>query len=238
MNAFRLSAAGGALALHGLVLTGVLWLSVAPPAKREITPLQVRLITPPQPLPVAPTPRAEAPVARAEPAPPRRPPRALPAPTRPAPPQPPQPATPAPPPPAAPPAPTAAANPITLPPVLAPGEPVRGPARPALDPTPATAAAPTRSAPRVDANWSGNTPPPYPAMARRMGDQGEVRLDVRVGADGTVAEIRLRKSSGSPLLDRTAIDTVRKWRFKPATVDGQPVAEWYHDWRWVFRLEG
>ena len=59
MNAFRLSAAGGALALHGLVLTGVLWLSVAPPAKREITPLQVRLITPPQPLPVAPTPSSD-----------------------------------------------------------------------------------------------------------------------------------------------------------------------------------
>ena len=238
MNAFRLSAAGGALALHGLVLTGVLWLSVAPPAKREITPLQVRLITPPQPLPVAPTPRAEAPVARAEPTPPRKPPRAPPA--RPVPPQPTQPATPAPPAPPPAPAPTAAANPITLPPVLAPGEPVRGPARPSLEPAPAaaTAAAPTRSAPRVDATWSGNTPPPYPAMARRMGDQGEVRLDVRVGADGTVAEIRLRKSSGSPLLDRTAIDTVRKWRFKPATVDGQPVAEWYHDWRWVFRLEG
>jgi len=55
--------------------------------------------------------------------------------------------------------------------------------------------------------------------------------------DGKVTEIRLKQSSGSALLDRTAVDTVKKWRFKPATVDGQPVAEWYHDWRWVFRLE-
>ncbi len=71
-----------------------------------------------------------------------------------------------------------------------------------------------------------------------MGDQGEVRLDVHVSADGTVLDVRLRQSSGSPLLDRTAIDTVRRWRFDPATVDGRPVAAWYHDWRWVFRLEG
>lgn len=95
-----------------------------------------------------------------------------------------------------------------------------------------------RTAPRVDASWRGNTPPPYPGAARRMGDEGEVRLDVHVGADGSVLEVRLRQSSGSPLLDRTAIETVRRWRFDPATVDGQPVAEWYRDWRWVFRLEG
>jgi outer membrane biosynthesis protein TonB len=39
------------------------------------------------------------------------------------------------------------------------------------------------------------------------------------------------------VLDQTAIETVKKWRFRPATVDGQPVAEWYHDWKWIFRLE-
>src|SRR5690606_18153831 len=35
MNAYRLSAAGGALALHAIVLTGVLSLALAPPANRE-----------------------------------------------------------------------------------------------------------------------------------------------------------------------------------------------------------
>jgi hypothetical protein len=34
------------------------------------------------------------------------------------------------------------------------------------------------------------------------------------------------------------MDAVRHWRFEPATVDGQAVDEWYHDWKWVFRLEG
>jgi protein TonB len=74
--------------------------------------------------------------------------------------------------------------------------------------------------------------------ARRMGAQGEVLLDVRVGVDGRVTDVRLKRSSGSDLLDRTAIETVRQWRFAPATVDGQPVAEWYRDWKWVFRLNG
>jgi protein TonB len=98
--------------------------------------------------------------------------------------------------------------------------------------------APRRVGPRVDASWTGNTPPPYPALSRRMGEQGEVRLDVHVGADGAVLDVQVRASSGSPALDRAAIDTVRRWRFRPATVDGQAVSEWYRDWKWVFRLEG
>jgi periplasmic protein TonB len=53
-----------------------------------------------------------------------------------------------------------------------------------------------------------------------------------------VLDVRLSRSSGSQALDRSAIETVRTWRFNPATVDGEPVAEWYHDWKWVFRLEG
>lgn len=71
-----------------------------------------------------------------------------------------------------------------------------------------------------------------------MGEQGEVRLDVHVGSDGAVLDVRLRRSSGSPELDRSAVETVRRWRFKPATVDGRSVAEWYRDWKWIFKLEG
>jgi len=74
-------------------------------------------------------------------------------------------------------------------------------------------------------------------MARRLGEEGEVYLDVHVGAAGNVLEVRLKKSSGSALLDQTAIETVKKWRFTPATVNGNPVAEWYYDWKWVFKLE-
>jgi periplasmic protein TonB len=118
-------------------------------------------------------------------------------------------------------APTTAASPVAAAPPVA---------------APATGIA--RTGPRTDASWAGNSPPPYPASARRTGIQGEVRLDVHVGADGKVLDVRLRNSSGSPVLDRSAMNAVRSWRFEPATIDGSPVAEWYHDWKWVFRLEG
>lgn len=281
MDASRLSAAGGALALHGLVLAGVLTLAFAPATKRTVEPVQVVLLTAPEPLPVARTPAPPAPAPAAAPAaePPARsapleaatpPPAPKPVRARPRSRPEPQPMVESP---AQPPAATRPEGPqpvpdlpvrvappqstaISVPPPVATTEPAPGhdAGPPGAIGAPAAArdaaggsrrgdgiasAAPsTRSAPHVDATWSGNTPPPYPGMARRLGDQGEVRLDVHVGADGRVTEVRLKQSSGSTLLDRTAIDTVKKWRFRPATVDGRPVAEWYHDWRWVFRLEG
>ncbi|UCE32104.1 MAG: TonB family protein, partial [Burkholderiales bacterium] len=97
-------------------------------------------------------------------------------------------------------------------------------------------AAPASTGPTTSADWSGNEPPRYPAAARRMGDEGEVRLDVLIGADGSVKEVRLSASSGSPLLDEAAMRTVRTWRFKPATANGVPVEAWYRGWRWIFRL--
>lgn len=74
MDASRLSAAGGALALHGLVIAGVLALAVAPPAPRPLEPVQVVLLEPPEPLPVArqPAPPAREPDAAQPAAEPRR----------------------------------------------------------------------------------------------------------------------------------------------------------------------
>ena len=95
-----------------------------------------------------------------------------------------------------------------------------------------------RTGPRVDASWAGNAAPAYPSSARRMGEQGRVKLDVHVGVDGAVIDVQLRESSGSAALDRSATEAVRKWRFRPAMVDGQPIAEWYRNWEWIFRLEG
>ncbi len=92
--------------------------------------------------------------------------------------------------------------------------------------------------PRIDANWAGNLPPAYPFAARRLGEQGSVHLDVHVDADGSVIAVHLRRSSGSPRLDRSAMDTLRLSRFGPAQRGGQPVAAWYHAWQWIFNLEG
>jgi protein TonB len=135
------------------------------------------------------------------------------------------------------------ANPLPTPtPTSAPAPAATAAASPAasgpLSPAASSSDSARRVGPRVDASWAGNAPPPYPAAARRMGEQGEVRLDVHVGADGSVIDVQVRASSGSPALDRSAMDAVRRWRFRPATVDGQAVSEWYRDWKWVFRLEG
>lgn len=66
--------------------------------------------------------------------------------------------------------------------------------------------------------------PRYPDAALRRGVSGLVMVVALVGRDGEVKDARIRDSI--PLLDDEALDTVRRWRFKPATMDGQPVAVW------------
>ena len=49
----------------------------------------------------------------------------------------------------------------------------------------------------------------YPQPARRMGWSGKVTVSFVVEEDGSVGAIRVAESSGIPLLDRSAVDTVR-----------------------------
>ena len=64
--------------------------------------------------------------------------------------------------------------------------------------------------------------PEYPEQALTQRVQGPVLLDVRIGEDGAVQEIKL--VSGSPLLAEAAVAAVRQWRFRPRTVSGRAVA--------------
>jgi protein TonB len=76
-------------------------------------------------------------------------------------------------------------------------------------------------------DYGFNPKPPYPLIARRMGVQGIVLLRVHVRADGSVAAAEIKQSSGSTLLDDSALRTVREsWRFMPARLDGVPVESW------------
>ena len=71
-----------------------------------------------------------------------------------------------------------------------------------------------------------NPLPPYPVAARRLGIQGEVLLRVFVAADGRPTNVTVLTSSGSDLLDASAVETVRsRWRFIPATRNGAPVED-------------
>jgi protein TonB len=78
---------------------------------------------------------------------------------------------------------------------------------------------------RVEAAYLDN-PIEYPRLARRLGEQGTVLLDVHVGADGLPQRIVLKASSGSPRLDQAARETVQRWKFVPAQQGGRPVESW------------
>lgn len=63
--------------------------------------------------------------------------------------------------------------------------------------------------------------PQYPELARNALVQGIVVLHAVIGQDGTVRDLRL--ISGHPLLVAAAIDAVRQWRYRPYTLNGEPV---------------
>jgi protein TonB len=71
-----------------------------------------------------------------------------------------------------------------------------------------------------------NPPPVYPRVARRRNYQGTVLLDVRVTAEGSVAEAKVAQSSGYSVLDRSALNSVRNWRFEPARRGARPIEAW------------
>ena len=69
-----------------------------------------------------------------------------------------------------------------------------------------------------------NPPPPYPKEARRLKQEGTILLTAEVDDQGLVTSIVLKKSSGSSLLDDSALQTVKTWRFKPARLAGIAVS--------------
>jgi len=65
--------------------------------------------------------------------------------------------------------------------------------------------------------------PEYSEEARKAKYQGYVILQIVVGEDGGVKDIRVVRPVGLGL-DAKAIEAVAKWRFKPGIKDGKPVA--------------
>ena len=64
--------------------------------------------------------------------------------------------------------------------------------------------------------------PGYTEDARRNGIQGKVLLWVVIGPDGVPGEIKVTRGLGHGL-DEEAVSTVKRWRFDPGTVKGEPV---------------
>jgi protein TonB len=80
--------------------------------------------------------------------------------------------------------------------------------------------------PIFDAGYLSNPPPAYPALSRRLREQGRVVLRVHVTAAGAVDEAQVRTSSGHARLDDSALETVKRWKFVPAKRGPEPMAAW------------
>jgi protein TonB len=110
------------------------------------------------------------------------------------------------------------AQPKPLPPVAAPV---------AAAPTP-VAAAPKIELPSSDADYLQNPKPAYPAMSKRLGEQGKVIVRVLIGIDGTAQQAEIRQSSGFDRLDQAALATTQRWRYVPGKRGGVAEAMWFN----------
>ena len=113
---------------------------------------------------------------------------------------------------------TAEVSPITLAVAEPPPAPV---AQASVAPEP-----PPIVPPRFNADYLQNPAPTYPALARRMHEQGKVLIRVLVSVDGTPEKIELKSSSGYRRLDQSALETIRNWKFVPARQGERNLAAW------------
>jgi len=122
-------------------------------------------------------------------------------------------------------------------PAPAAAEPVQAAAPPPVAAMEATSVAATAAAappparvelPSSDAAYLNNPKPAYPALSRRLGEQGKVVVRVLIGVDGRAQQAELRTSSGYDRLDQAALATVRSWRYVPGKRNGVPEAMWFN----------
>lgn len=117
-------------------------------------------------------------------------------------------------------APTGVTTPqVPLPPIA---PPVAAAAPPPAPPAPAKVELPSS-----DADYLQNPKPPYPAMSKRLNEQGKVQVRVLIGADGAAQKAEIKQSSGFDRLDQSALDTVMRWRYVPGKRGGVAEAMWF-----------
>src|SRR5262249_30203447 len=66
------------------------------------------------------------------------------------------------------------------------------------------------------------TKPAYPALARNARVEGIVILEGTISTEGKVEDVHV--VSGHPMLLDAAVKAVRKWKYRPAKLNGQLIA--------------
>lgn len=108
-------------------------------------------------------------------------------------------------------------------PVAAAPAPASAPPAPPAPPPP-----PRIELPSSNADYLNNPRPPYPALSKRLGEQGQVVLRVFIEADGSASRAEVARSSGFDRLDETARQTVLRWRYVPGKRNGVAEAMWFN----------
>ena len=84
-------------------------------------------------------------------------------------------------------------------------------------------------------NWAGNPlaegdvlpivriDPQWPREALIEGIEGYVVVEVTIGADGSVKDVRVIQAEPKRMFDRNVIKAVLKWKFKPRIINGVPI---------------
>jgi periplasmic protein TonB len=101
------------------------------------------------------------------------------------------------------------------------------PVTPAAPPPPAPAPSAPAPALRIggqvkDALLIEQALPDYPPLARAQRLSGTVRLEASIDERGVVTKVKIL--GGDPILAAAAQAAVNKWKYKPATLNGQPIA--------------
>ncbi|MGA2475920.1 MAG: TonB family protein [Terriglobia bacterium] len=63
--------------------------------------------------------------------------------------------------------------------------------------------------------------PEYPEIAKMTRTEGGVEFEAVIGKDGTIEELKVLR--GHPLLVKAAFDAVRRWRYQPTLLNGEPI---------------
>ena len=71
-----------------------------------------------------------------------------------------------------------------------------------------------------------NMPPVYPEIARVRGYEGVVFVAAEILPNGRVGSMKIRKSSGYAILDQSALEGVKPWKFEPAKKSGKSFTIW------------
>lgn len=77
-----------------------------------------------------------------------------------------------------------------------------------------------------DAAYLNNEAPNYPALSKRLGEEGIVLLSVYVNEKGQAEKVEIKNSSGYRRLDNAAVDAVKNWKFIAAKNHANVVASW------------